>query len=333
MPGFGLPLFADGLRHLHGMEVAKMNHSGSGKTGGVVKTRRYPKNWKWGILFICPWILGFCALQVYPLLMSLYYSFTDFSILSDGKWVGLENYVKLFTKDKYFWKSFGLTIKYTLMSVPAKLIFALIIAMILNMKLKGINGFRTIYYLPSIMGGSVAISILWKFMFMKEGMVNKLLTVFHIPRVDWLGDPGIALLTISILVIWQFGSSMVLFLAGLKNVPTELYEAAAVDGATKFKQFWNITLPMLTPIIFFNLMMQTINALQEFTSAFIITNGGPNHGTYLMGVKIYEDAFQNLKMGYASASSWVLFVTILIVTMALFKTSDAWVFYNDGGMD
>lgn len=310
-----------------------MKRIGSECAGGTVKARRYPRNWKWGLVFICPWIIGFCVLQVYPLLMSLYYSFTDFSILSDGKWVGLDNYIKLFTKDKYFWKSFGLTIKYALLSVPAKLAFALIIAMILNMKLKGINMFRTIYYLPSIMGGSVAISILWKFMFMKEGMVNKFLAVFHIPRVDWLGDPGIALVTISLLVVWQFGSSMVLFLAGLKNVPTELYEAAAVDGATKFRQFWNITLPMLTPIIFFNLMMQTINALQEFTSAFIITNGGPNHGTYLMGVKIYEDAFQNLKMGYASASSWVLFVTILFVTIILFKSSDAWVFYNDGGMD
>lgn len=300
---------------------------------GTIRARKYPRNWRWGLLFICPWLVGFLTLQAYPLLMSLYYSFTDFSILADGKWVGLNNYVKLFTKDKYFWKSFILTIKYALMSVPLKLLFALIIAMILNMKLRGINAFRTIYYLPSIMGGSVAISILWKFMFMKEGIVNKMFAVLGIPNVDWLGNPKIALLTISLLVVWQFGSSMVLFLAGLKNVPVELYEAAAVDGATKWRQFWNITLPMLTPIIFFNLMMQTINALQEFTSAFIITNGGPNHGTYLMGVKIYEDAFQSLKMGYASATSWVLFVTILTITMVLFKSSDAWVFYNDGGAD
>lgn len=310
-----------------------MISSGPKKNGGIAKIRRYPRNWKWGLIFICPWLIGFIVLQAYPLLMSLIYSFTDFSILSEGKWVGVKNYINLFTKDKYFWKSFALTLKYALMSVPAKLIFALIIAMILNMRLKGINAFRTIYYLPSIMGGSVAISILWKFMFMKEGMVNKLFAFLHIPVVDWLGSPSIALVTISLLVVWQFGSSMVLFLAGLKNVPTELYEAASVDGASKFRQFWNITLPMLTPIIFFNLMMQTINALQEFTSAFIITNGGPNHGTYLMGVKIYEDAFQNLKMGYASATSWILFLTILVITMLLFKSSDAWVFYNDGGMD
>jgi oligogalacturonide transport system permease protein len=295
--------------------------------------RNYPKSWKWGVLFITPWIIGFALLQAYPLFMSLYYSFTDFSILSAGKWIGTQNYVDLFTQDKYFVKSFLLTIKYTLMSVPLKLIMALIIAMILNMKLKGINLFRTVYYLPSIMGGSVAIAILWKFMFMDEGMVNKALSFFGLPAVNWLGDPKTALITISLLVTWQFGSSMVLFLAGLKNVPIELYEAAAVDGATKLRQFWSITLPMLSPIIFFNLIMQIIHALQEFTSAFIITNGGPNHGTYLIGVKIYEDAFKNLKMGYASASSWILFLTILAVTLLVFKSSDAWVFYNDGGLD
>ena len=272
------------------------------KTAGGTVVRKYPKNWRWGLLFILPWLLGFLILQAYPLIMSLYYSFTNFSILSEGKWVGFDNYIRLFTKDKYFLKSFFLTFKYALMSVPMKLVMALIVAMILNMRLKGINLFRTVYYLPSIMGGSV-------------------------------GDPDIALVTISLLVIWQFGSSMVLFLAGLKNVPTELYEAASVDGANKWVQFWNITFPMLTPVVFFNLIMQIIHALQEFTSAFIITNGGPNHGTYLMGVKIYEDAFQNLKMGYASASSWVMFVAILLITLLVFRSSSAWVFYNDGGMD
>jgi len=290
---------------------------------------KYPRTWKWGVIFILPWLLGFCILQAYPLIMSLYYSFTDFSVLAGGKWVGLKNYTDLFTKDKYFLKSFLLTFKYALMSVPMKLIMALIVALILNQKLKRINLFRTVYYLPSIMGGSVAISILWRFMFMKEGMLNKFLGLLHIPAVNWLGDPHIALVTISLLVVWQFGSSMILFLAGLMNIPTDLYEAAEVDGATKWVQFWHITLPMLTPIVFFNLIMQIIHALQEFTSAFIITNGGPNHGTYLMGVKIYEEAFKNLKMGYASAASWVLFLVILLITLLVFRTSDKWVFYND----
>ncbi|MDF2888954.1 MAG: transporter permease [Lacrimispora sp.] len=303
------------------------------KNRPVPSVRKYPKNWRWGILFILPWLIGFCILQAYPLIMSLYYSFTDYSILSEGKWIGLDNYTRLLHKDKYFMKSLVLTFKYALLAVPMKLIMALIVAMILNMKLKCINLFRTVYYLPSIMGGSVAISILWRFMFMKEGMINKFLGVFRVPSVNWLGDPNIALVTISLLVIWQFGSSMVLFLAGLKNVPIELYEAAEVDGANKWTKFWSITLPMLTPIVFFNLIMQIIHALQEFTSAFIITSGGPNHGTYLIGVKIYEDAFQNLKMGYASASSWVLFVAILLITLLVFRSSSAWVFYNDGGMD
>lgn len=292
-----------------------------------------PRNWRWGLLFITPWLIGFLLLQLYPLIMSLYYSFTDFSILADGKWVGLQNYIDLFTKDKYFLKSFKITVKYSLMAVPMKIIMALIVAMILNMKIKGINLFRTIYYLPSIMGGSVAISVLWRFMFMKEGIVNKVLSVFRIPAVNWLGDPDIALITIALLVIWQFGSSMIIFLAGLKNVPVELYEAARVDGASKLRQFWNITIPMISPMIFFNLIMQIINTLQEFTSAFIITNGGPNHGTYLLGVKIYEDAFKHLRMGYASATSWIMFIVILLITLIVFRSSSAWVFYNDGGMD
>ena len=192
----------------------------------------------WGLLFIAPWLIGFITLQAYPLIMSFYYSFTDFSILKPGKWVGLQNYINLFTKDKYFLKSCGITVKYALMAVPMKLIMALAVAMLLNMKLKGINMFRTIYYLPSIMGGSVAISVLWRFLFMKEGTINNLLAKFHIPAVNWLGAPDVALVTIALLVVWQFGSSMVLFLASLKNVPTELYEAAEMDGASRWKQFW-----------------------------------------------------------------------------------------------
>ena len=182
------------------MEKLKQNHVRRG-------IRKYPRNYKWGILFISPWLLGFFGLQLYPLLQSLYYSFTDFSILSDGKWIGTQNYADLFTKDRYFWKSFTLTIKYALMTVPMKLLFALFIAMLLNMRLKCINVFRTIYYLPSIMGGSVAVSILWKFMFMKEGIVNRFLGILGIPAINWLGMPDTALLTISLLdsmAVWIF---------------------------------------------------------------------------------------------------------------------------------
>jgi oligogalacturonide transport system permease protein len=289
------------------------------------------KKRRWGLLFITPWLIGFLVFQLYPLLASLVYSFTDFSILKKPVFIGWFNYKKMFTYDPYFWISLQATILYALISVPSKLIFALFIAMILNMRLRLINFFRTAYYLPSIMGGSVAIAILWRFLFMKSGIINRLLAHIGISAIDWLGDPNVALVTISLLHVWQFGSSMVLFLAGLKQIPEELYEAGRMDGAGRIRLFFTITLPMLTPILFFNLIMQTINALQEFTGAFVITNGGPMHATYLFGLKIYDDGFQFLKMGYASALSWVLFGLMMILTLLLFKSSNSWVHYEDGG--
>ncbi len=295
-----------------------------------VSKKRFNKS-LWGLLFISPWIIGFLVFQLYPLLASLAYSFTDFSILKKPIWVGFDNYIRMFTRDEHFWGSLKATLIYALISVPSKLIFALFIAMILNLKLKLINFFRTAYYLPSIMGGSVAIAILWRFLFMKSGIINRIFALVRIPAVDWLGSPNIALITISLLVVWQFGSSMVLFLAGLKQIPADLYEAGRIDGAGRIRLFFDITLPMLTPIIFFNLIMQSINALQEFTGAFVITNGGPMYATYLFGLKIYDDGFQFLKMGYASALSWVLFGIMMILTGVLFKSSDSWVHYEDGG--
>jgi oligogalacturonide transport system permease protein len=236
----------------------------------------------------------------------------------------------LFTFDPDFKKSMGATFAYALIEVPGKLLFALIIALLLNQKVRGVNGFRTIYYLPSILGGSVAISALWKLMFMKEGIVNSFLSVVRIPAVDWLGSPHVALFTISLLQIWQFGSAMVLFLAALKQIPQELYESASLEGASKIRQFFSITFPMITPIVFFNLIMQTINALQNFTSAFIITKGGPLKSTYLIGLKLYTEGFNNFKMGYASAISWVMFACILGFTLVIFRSSSAWVYYQDG---
>ncbi len=290
--------------------------------------------WKrshWGLLFISPWLIGFLVFQLYPLVSSFVYSFTDFSILKRPVFVGFKNYIQMFTQDQHFWGSLKATLIYALICVPSKLIFALLIAMILNLKLKLINFFRTAYYLPSIMGGSVAIAILWRFLFMKSGIVNRSLAAVGIPPVDWLGSPNVALITLCLLVVWQFGSSMVLFLAGLKQIPEDLYEAGRIDGAGRIRLFFNITLPMLTPIIFFNLIMQTINALQEFTGAFVITNGGPMRATYLFGLKIYDDGFQFLKMGYASGLSWVLFGIMMILTLMLFKSSNSWVHYEDGG--
>lgn len=284
-----------------------------------------------GLFYISPWIVGFLFLQLYPFLSSLYYSFTQYNVLGTPKFIGLDNYIRLFTIDPDFIKSIFVTLEYALISVPSKLLFALIIAMILNMKLKGINFFRTVYYIPSILGGSVAVSALWRLMFMSDGILNKLLVLVGLPSVNWLGQPGTAMFTICILQVWQFGSSMVLFLAALKQIPMDLHEAAAIDGAGRVKRFFYITLPMITPIVFFNLIMQSINALQNFTSAFVITNGGPLKSTYLIGMKLYTEGFSNFKMGYASAISWVLFIIILFFTLLIFKSSDAWVYYDDGG--
>ncbi|BFT72528.1 sugar ABC transporter permease [Paenibacillus sp. P36] len=289
------------------------------------------RNVLWGLLFVSPWVIGFFWFQLYPLLLSFYYSFTDSTLVKPGKFIGLDNYVKMLTVDKDFFPSIKVTIIYALIAVPAKLAFALLIALILNIKGKAVNWYRTVYYLPSILGGSVAISILWRFLFMKEGVVNQALSFLHIPPVNWLGSPHVALGTISMLVVWQFGSSMVLFLAGLKQIPSELYEAAMVDGAGRLRMLRTITIPLLTPIIFFNLVMQTINALQEFTAAFVVTNGGPVKSTYLFGLKIYDEAFQNMKMGYASSLSWFLFAMILILTLFIFRSARSWVHYEDGG--
>lgn len=284
-----------------------------------------------GYLYIMPWILGFLFFQLYPLMASLYYAFTDFSITNIPVFVGLANFKNMFTNDPLFLKSLGNTMKYVLMSLPLKIISALIVAVILNQKLKGINFFRTVYYIPSIFGGSVAISILWRFLFMDGGIINRLLGVFHIASVQWLSSPKITLFTLSLLSVWQFGSSMVLFLAALKQVPEDLYEAARIDGGGWFRNFFTITLPMISSVLFFNILMQMVNAFQDFTGAFVITNGGPLNSTYLFALKLYDEAFTYYKMGYACALSWVMFVIILVFTALFFRFSEAVTYYEDGG--
>lgn len=293
------------------------------------KNRR--KSVYWGYIFILPWLVGFTVLQLYPLISSFVYSFMDYNPTKEPSFIGLGNYIYMFTSDKVVFQSLKVTLIYTFTGVPLKLIFALFIAVILNMKLRFISFFRTVYYLPSILGGSVAIAIVWRLLFMREGVVNAVLGIFGIPQTDWLSQTETALPTLILLTIWQFGSSMVVFLAGLKQIPSDLYEAGKVDGAGNIRLFFNVTLPMLSPIIFFNLVMQTIGTLQDFTGAFVVTNGGPLYATYLFGMKIYDDGFGLLKMGYASAMSWVLFVIILVFTVIIFKVSSTWVYYEDGG--
>lgn len=284
-----------------------------------------------GYLYIFPWIIGFLIFQIYPLGASLYYSFTEYSITNTPIFVGFKNYITMFTQDSLFYTSLGNTLKYVFMSLPMKILTALIVAVILNQKLRGINFYRTIYYIPSIFGGSVAISILWRFLFMDGGLVNQLLSRVGISSLPWLSNPKISLFTLSLLSVWQFGSSMVLFLAALKQVPEDLYEAALIDGAGRIHMFFKITLPMISSVLFFNILMQLVNAFQDFTGAFVITNGGPLNSTYLYALKLYDEAFKYFKMGYASALSWVLFIIILIFTVVFFRFSEAVTYYEDGG--
>lgn len=284
-----------------------------------------------GLLYISPWIIGFLTFQLYPLVASFIYSFTNSNLFRSSSFYGIKNYIYIFTRDADFLTSAKATLLYVIVSVPSKLIFALLIAIILNSRLRLINFFRTLYYLPSILGGSVALAILWRLLFTREGLVNQLLAFANIPPVGWLSNENIAIYTISLLSVWQFGSSMVIFLAGLKQVPDQLYEAGTVDGASRLRKFFSITLPMISPMILFNLIMQTINAFQEFTSAFIVTNGGPAKSTYLYGMKLYQEMFAFYKVGYASALSWVLFIIIICLTGLTFKFSNKWTYYEDGG--
>jgi oligogalacturonide transport system permease protein len=213
------------------------------------------------------------------------------------------------------------------LTVPLKLVFALGIAVVLNYKLKAIGLFRTAYYVPSILGGSVAIAVLWRYMFAEVGLVNMALTGIGLDPVNWFGDPTNALFTLTLLRCWQFGSAMVIFLAALQSVDKSLYEAAAIDGANKWHEFRHITVPLITPVIFFNLIMQTVQAFQEFNGPYIITDGGPLKGTYLLPLYIYDKAFKSFDMGYASAVAWILFVIIMALTLVAFWSSKKWVYY------
>lgn len=288
------------------------------------------KNENKGYIYVLPWIIGFILLTIGPIISSFYYSFTDYNMVTDPSFVGLNNFIKLF-KDQEFVNSLKATAKYTILTVPLQLIFALFISFLLNFKLKGINLYRTAYYIPSILGGNVAIAILWRFMFQPNGLINTIFGAFGISSVPWLSSPRGAMAVVILLKVWQFGSSMLLFLAALKDIPQELYEAASLDGANKIKQFFSITVPMITPTIFFNLVMQLNNAMQEFNGPYLVTGKGPLNSTYLTSMFIYDKAFKSFEMGYSSAASWVLFVLIVLVTIILFSTQKYWVYYADDG--
>ena len=280
-----------------------------------------------GLAYVSPYILGLILFTAFPFGASLYLSFTDYDLLSTPHWVGLANYERLFTGDRTFDRSLKVTLIYVFTTVPLKLSFALLIAIILNYRLRAINLFRTAFYVPSILGGSVAVTVLWRYIFADTGLVNMVLIALGGEPVNWFGDPENALFTITLLRCWQFGSAMVIFLAALQSIDKSLYEAASIDGAGQWQIFRFITLPLLTPVIFFNLIMQTVQAFQEFNGPYIITQGGPLRSTYLLPLYIYDKAFRSFDMGYASAIAWILFLIIMALTLVAFWSSKKWVYY------
>ena len=282
-------------------------------------------------LFLAPWLVGLLAITAGPILGSLFLSFTDYSLLDDPKWVGLENYRRMLTDDPRFLQAIKVTVIYVLVSVPLQLAFALLLALILDRGLRGLAIYRSVYYLPSLLGSSVAIAILWRQVFGTEGLVNAVLGLFGVEGQGWVSHPDYALYTLILLNVWTFGAPMVIFLAGLRQIPTEYYEAAAVDGAGPVTRFFRITIPLLTPIIFFNLVLQTINSFQTFTQAFVVSSGtgGPADSTLFYTLYLYQKGFGSFDMGYASAMAWFLLLMIAGLTAVNFIASKYWVFYGD----
>jgi multiple sugar transport system permease protein len=283
-----------------------------------------------GYAFLIPWFIGFIGLTIGPTLASLYLSFTEFDLFQAPKWVGAANYVRIATSDPDFMASMRVTFMYVLFSVPLKLCFALALALLLNRGIRGLPVYRAIFYLPSLLGSSVAVAILWRQLFAGDGLLNGVLANFGIQGPSWISDPRYSLWTLILLSVWQFGSPMVIFLAGLRQIPSDLYEAASIDGASSMRKFWAITLPLLTPVVFFNFIVQMIDAFQSFTPAFIVSRGtgGPLNSTLFYALYIYQEAFSFFHMGYAAALAWILLVLIAIFTAFAFLTSRFWVYYD-----
>ncbi|TDE08256.1 carbohydrate ABC transporter permease [Jiangella asiatica] len=300
-------------------------------TGEASAKRRRRSENRAGYLFLAPWLIGLVVITLGPMIASLYLSFTEYSLIREPVWVGLQNYIELFTENRRFLNTIRVTAIYVAVGVPLQLMFALALALVLDRGVRGLSVFRAIFYLPSLLGGSVAVALLWRQVFGRDGLFNAVLGIFGIEGQSWIGSPDTALWTLILLLVWQFGSPMVIFLAGLRQIPTELYEAAEVDGAGRVRKFVSITLPLLSPIIFFNIVLQMIGAFQAFTSAYVVSGGtgGPNDSTLFYTLYLYQEGFQFLRMGSASAMAWILLVVIGAVTAVNFIASRYWVFYND----
>jgi multiple sugar transport system permease protein len=297
---------------------------------GMYSDKRQVKEDIAGYLFISPWLVGFFAFSVIPILMSLYFSFTSYDILASPIFSGVTNFKRMAT-DARFWKSLQVTFTYAFISVPLRLIFAFFIAALFKRASRMIRFYQAAFYLPSLVGGSIAVAVIWRRMFTTDGLINVFLNALGInSTISWIGSANTALGVIIILAIWQFGSSMLIFLAGLRQIPKTYYEAASIDGASWFIQFFRITLPQMTPIIFFNLIMQLINGFTVFSQAFIISGGrgDPQDSTLVYALYLYLRAFAYYEMGYGSALAWVLVLIIAVFTGIIFKSSDRWVYYE-----
>jgi multiple sugar transport system permease protein len=314
------PRTADGS----GRSGERRRKDGAGGRGHTRKSDRA------AYLFLLPWLAGLLGITIGPMIASLVLSFTDYNLLQAPSFVGLENYTTVF-QDPNWIAAAKVTVTYVVVSVPLQLAVALGLAIVLDRGLRGLALYRSALYLPSLLGASVAIAILWRQVFGTQGLVNAFLGLFGIEGHGWVSSPDTALGTIILLHVWTFGSPMIIFLAGLRQIPRMYYEAAEVDGAGRWRQFRSVTMPMLSPIIFFNLVLQTIGAFQSFTQAFVVSggNGGPSNSTLFYSLYLYQQGFTNFRMGYASAMAWLLLIAVGIVTAAFFATSRFWVFYED----
>jgi multiple sugar transport system permease protein len=282
----------------------------------------------WAYLLIGPWIVGFIIFTLGPMLASLVFSFTNFSITASTKFLGLANFVEMFIKDYRFWHSLRVTLTYAVVAIPVGLVLGLLLALLLNTSVPGIALWRTIYYTPSVVSG-VAVAILWSYLFNpRYGVINWLLSLVKIDGPGWLADPNWALPALIIMSLWSVGGGMIIYLAGLQGIPTALYEAAQIDGASAVQSFFTITLPLITPVLFYNLVTGIIGSFQIFTTVYVMTAGGPVESTLFYNLYLYNNAFRYNRMGYASALAWVLFLVVLVLTLLVFRSSALWVYYE-----
>ena len=281
-----------------------------------------------GYISLSPWLIGFVALTIIPMLASGYASLTQWTGITPPVWIGLDNYTRMFTRDPLFWQALKVTFGFVAISLPLKLVLGLALALLLNLKVPGMNFFRTVFYIPAVISG-VAVSLMWMWLLQPDtGVVNTMLYFMGIKGPNWFWDPNWALPSVALMSIWKVGGSAVIYLAGLQNIPNHLYEAAAIDGAGPWSRFWKVTLPLLTPTLFFQLVIEMIDSFKVFTEAYVITNGGPLKATYFYLLYFYEEAFRNNNLGYASALAIILTLIILGATLLVNYTSKRWVYYE-----